>query len=439
MNASRFLSILQLGLLLFLPACTNNPQSRPAAVTPVRSTATMQVTTTPQPATATEQPTATATEKVTATPQPATAGETDRLQRGINLSGWYWKGPQDSAQIDLRFVDKDFALIHELGFTFVRLPIDLSSVMDATRPDLLNADKLAHLDQALDRILSHGLAVIVDLHDVSIQAFGPTIYSGNLETDPNLQETFIRFWNSFAYHLSGRDPRMVYLELMNEPVFEDHPEDWLLFQQRLLEAVRQGAPRLTLIATSARFSSLETFVQMVPVADPNVIYNFHFYDPFQFTHQGASWVSDEVRSLSNVPYPSSPEAIQTVIDSISDPKIKADLMDYGKQRWDAAKIEQTLQQAADWGKRYHVRIICDEFGAYKLNTQPEERRAWMDDTRTAFEKFDIGWSMWAYDGSFGLVERSEDFSPSPTIQVDNPLAQSLGLPENIIQSIEGSQ
>jgi endoglucanase len=342
--------------------------------------------------------------------------------------GWFWPVPQNPAQIDTHFVDKDFSLLHDLGFTFVRLPIDLASVMDASRPDLLDPDKLARIDRALDLILAHDLAVIVDLHNVSSQGTGNGDYSGNLENDPKLQETFIRFWQSFARHLSGRDPRMVYLEMMNEPSFKDHPQDWLPLQKRLLEATRQGAPRLTLIATSANASVLGTFVQMTPVADPNVIYNFHFYEPSLFTYQGAAWsLNTAVRPLRKVPYPSSPEAVTLLINSIDDPAIKADLQDYGNQRWDAAKIEQTLQQAADWGKRYHVRVICDEFGAYKLCANPADRQAWVHDVRTSLEKFGIGWSMWEYDSGFGLVERTGDLSLNPTIQVDNPLVQALGL------------
>lgn len=410
MNASRFLTFFLIELLLLLPACMPAPQPGPAAVTPMPSTTAGQVTATPQSAT-------------------ASAANGDRLQRGINLMGWFWLGPQDPAQIDTRFVDKDFALLHELGFTFVRLPIDLGSVMDASRPDLLDPAKLAHLDRALDMILAHDLAVIVDLHSISIQASDASNYSGDLDKDPKLQETFIRFWQSFARHLSGRDPRLVYLELMNEPVFDGHTQDWLPLQKRLLDAARQGAPELTLIATSANWSNLDTFLQMTPVSDPNVIYNFHFYDPFLFTHQGATWTWDAVRPLRQVPYPSNPQAVKAVIDSINDPAIKGYLQDYGNQRWDAAKIEQTLQQAADWGKRYHVRVICDEFGAYKQYSKPEDRQAWVHDVRTAFEKLGIGWSMWEYDSGFGLVERAGDFTQKPSIAVDIPLARALGLAE----------
>ena len=35
-----------------------------------------------------------------------------------------------------------------------------------------------------------------------------------------------------------------------------------------------------------------------------ILYTFHFYEPYLFTHQGAPWMSDPVyRSLTSVPWP----------------------------------------------------------------------------------------------------------------------------------------
>src|SRR5256884_7217523 len=44
--------------------------------------------------------------------------------------------------------------------------------------------------------------------------------------------------------------------------------------------------------------------------DPNIIYNFHFYDPHVFTHQGANWSTNFVHYLKDLPYPSTPENVQ---------------------------------------------------------------------------------------------------------------------------------
>ena len=40
-----------------------------------------------------------------------------------------------------------------------------------------------------------------------------------------------------------------------------------------------------------------------PLADGNVIYNFHFYDPHEFTHQGAYWDAPWWSYMHGIPYP----------------------------------------------------------------------------------------------------------------------------------------
>ena len=50
-----------------------------------------------------------------------------------------------------------------------------------------------------------------------------------------------------------------------------------------------------------------------PYSEQNIIYNFHTYDPFLFTHQGASWAGWEPAVTARaVPYPPK----QSVIDSL---------------------------------------------------------------------------------------------------------------------------
>jgi len=254
------------------------------------------------------------------------------LARGTNLTGWFWYGPDNLGAMDSYFTADDFATIRGLGFTFVRVPIDLEVLLDRSQPDLLNPDRLAVLDHALDGILAADLAVIVDLHSTSLADSDAAVYSAALEGDPAFVDLFAAFWKSLAAHLSVRDPEYVFIEPMNEPVFQDDPQAWLPIQERLIAVIRASAPQHTLIATSALWSGLDTFLRLTPVSDPNVVYNFHYYEPFIFTHQGAAWTWFAVIGLSDVPYPSSPEAVQPVLKRVGDPTVAGFIRDYGEER-----------------------------------------------------------------------------------------------------------
>ncbi len=345
----------------------------------------------------------------------------ERLARGINLPFWFWYAPDTPEAIDGRFSDDDFALIRDLGLTFVRVPVDLEFVMDAGAPDLLRPEGLAHLDRGLDRLLAHDLAVVIDLHSTSLEDSDASNYSGRLE-DPAFVETFIAFWRAFAAHLSARDPERVFLEPMNEPVFYDNPDAWPPIQARVLAAIRAAAPDHTLIATGARWSNLDTLTALEPLDDPNIIYNFHFYEPFYFTHQGAEWSSDDVKPMRGVPYPSSPAAVEPAITRQRDLQVQALLRQYGEERWDAGDIARRIGQAAGWAARHRVRLMCNEFGVYSKYAPPVDRARWIEDVRTALERHAIAWAMWEYDDSFGLVRRDGE-----SVRVNEAVARALGL------------
>lgn len=345
----------------------------------------------------------------------------DRLARGINLAFWFWYAP---AEIDRRFTDEDFALIRNLGFTFVRVPIDLEFVMDKNSDDLLNHDNLAYIDRGFERLLAHDLAIIVDLHSTSLADSDVSNYSSALE-DPAFVEVFTRFWQSFANYLAnerGYDPEMMFFGPMNEPVFKADPSEWPPIQERLLAAIRAVAPEHTLIATGALWSSLYTLLELQPLNDPNIVYDFHFYEPFVFTHQGAGWTSRDVLPLREVPYPSSPEAVAPLLDGLPDIAREA-LERYGQEEWDAADLEARISQVGAWAQAHGLRVICTEFGVYGAYAPHQDRVRWITDTRVLLEKYGLGWGMWEYDDSFGLVQRM----PSGSIILQRDLAAALGL------------
>ena len=52
-------------------------------------------------------------------------------------------------------------------------------------------------------------------------------------------------------------------------------------------------------------------------------------------------------------------------------------------------------------------MTCNEFGAYRNGSDPVSRANWLHDVRTAMEADGIGWTMWDYSGSFGVVTKKD--------------------------------
>ncbi len=352
-------------------------------------------------------------------PQPVSDARYAHLARGINVPGWFWWQPPNE-RLDTRFSDADLQLIADLGFTFVRLPIDLEYVMSEKSPDLLNHTNLPHLDLALDRLEAHGLAAMVDIHTTSIKDSERDHFAGRLENDPAFAYTYAEFWRSFAAHLSSRDPDLVFLEIMNEPAFEDREAEWWAMQAIILQGAREGAPEHTLIANPSWWSSWDDLVLRAPYADPNIIYDFHWYDPFVFTFQGRGGLS----ALHDIPYPSSPAIIAPYLNQYGG-YAGEQLEAYGDETWNAAKINGLVGEIDAWADGYGVRVLCNELGVVRGYPTDADRAEWAGDLRAALEGHGIGWALWNFDWSdFGLVVRDAN----RVATVDDPaFAAALGL------------
>src|SRR5439155_14989569 len=132
-----------------------------------------------------------------------------------------------------------------------------------------------------------------------------------------------------------------------------NPAAWFPVRQRLVQSIRAAAPRHTIVAGGPNWSSLDGLLMSRPLRDDNVVYTFHFYEPFEFTHQGAPWVSGPVRGLAGVGYDA------------------------------PLQVEQRIASAADWARRHGVAVWAGEFGAYPAVAPRADRLRWLHDVRVA--------------------------------------------------------
>lgn len=337
------------------------------------------------------------------------------LHRGINASMWFAQARDYSpGRLRSYTTADDIALMRLMGFDHVRLSVDGDELLRGAPADGLNATFLAELDTAANTMVKDGLRVIVDVHPSDE-------FKRQLRTEDAAVTRFCALWSALAGHYAQTDPERVFFEVLNEPEF-DHAQQWAAVQTRAIAAIRQVAPHHTIIATPERYSGLTDLLALEPVADPNVIYTFHDYEPFPFTHQGATWTMAAVRPLRGVPYPSSPENIGTAVSQEQSVADQHWVNTYGLDRWDAARIRAELRFAGKWAALNHVPVYCGEFGVYQPYADPAMRAAWLRDTRTALEEQGIAWAVWDYQGSFAVVTKTNGkATPIPAI------AEALGL------------
>jgi endoglucanase len=340
------------------------------------------------------------------------------LRHGINASEWFAQSASDysAARTERYTNDADIALMAQLGFDNVRLSIDATPLeRQPWNKDGLNSDFAGRLDHAVDTMLAKGMAVQIDIHPESD-------YKTRVRTTSEGVDRFVMLWRRLAAHYATRDPEKVFFEIMNEPEVND-PYRWAGIQARAAAAIREAAPRNTIIATGPNYSGIADLLTQQPLPDGNVIYTFHFYEPHEFTHQGAGWGAAWWIYTHGVPYPATESSMGEVLKQIPDASNRYAMEHYWLDHWDAHRIRLQMDAAAAWGQEHHVPLICNEFGAYRRVTDPASRMAWIKDVRTALEADGIGWTMWDYRGGFGVVWKED----GQAAKVDRAVAEALGL------------
>jgi len=208
----------------------------------------------------------------------------ERLRRGINLSEWFAQVYDTKGYTKEHFetwtTAQDIALIKGMGFDHVRITVNPKPMWRQNAADQIPAEYLGYLDAAVKLCLDAGLAVVIDIHPDGD-------FKEKLSSDATVEQ-FGDFWRALARHYSGWDAERVFFETLNEPEIRDRYR-WSGIQAHLVAAIRDGAAKQTIIVEGARWSDDDDLLFMEPVRDANVIYNFHFYEPHLFTHQGATW------------------------------------------------------------------------------------------------------------------------------------------------------
>jgi endoglucanase len=339
----------------------------------------------------------------------------DRLATGANVCLWFRFPRQDnSAEHFNNYISEtEAAYMAHLGLKHVRLCVAPRVIMNRTSGDVIE-DRGKQLEAAIARFHRAGLLVMVDIHNEDRAA----------ELSPTWQEAFVRFWGLLAARLSRFDPELTILEIINEPVFDRREEQWNELNARLAATIRQSAPRHTIVTSGPNWGGIDGLKKLKLLPDKNVIYSFHCYDPFTFTHQGATWTSSAVRPLRGVPYPSSPEAVQPLLSALETaPASKRMVESYGRELWNKEKLATRFRQGIEWGAKNQVPLYCGEFGVFPMRSKPEHRANWFRDFGEVLAENHIGWAVWGWDEGFGLDRKMVNGKPV----VDTVVARALGL------------
>jgi endoglucanase len=302
---------------------------------------------------------------------PGAVATAAAIGRGVNF-GNMLEAPTEGAwglTVTADLVEKAAAA----GFRSVRLPVRWSSHAGAAAPFAIDPAFLARVESVVDQLLAKDVVVVLNMHHYR-QLDGERPDPGEpVVADAAVDVRFVMLWEQVATRFRHRGPRLVF-ELYNEPHGRLTGEPWNVLAARALGVVRRSNPdRVVVIGPTGWNNASDLRLLKLP-NDAHLVATVHNYAPFNFTHQGAEWVS-----------PVLPLGVRCCSAA---------------QR---AEMTAPLDVARAWSAARRYPVYVGEFGAYG-RADDASRVEFTRTMRDAMESRGMSWSYWEFAAGFGVYD-----------------------------------
>jgi licheninase len=237
-----------------------------------------------------------------------------------------------------------------------------------------------------------GISLTIDYHQ----------YDGSIKlTDSDSLTKAVKLWGKVAEHFASNAREDVFYELLNEPDLSfggtaPTQAQWTALAERMIAAISGYDTTHTLIFGDVQWYSIDTLSVRTPLTDNNVIYSIHDYEPFIFTHQGASWTT--MGSTHDIPYPyDAARWSQYYVDLGFSPLMASWILNAAQTYYvngSRSAIRNHIVNAKSWAVKNNVPVICNEFGAYEHTSKLEDRARYYADVVSVFKELEIPWQAW---------------------------------------------
>jgi endoglucanase len=323
-----------------------------------------------------------ATPAPTVEPTPASVSFPDAfaaaraLGRGVNL-GNALEAPNEG-EWGVTIQEEYFERIKAAGFNAVRIPVRWSAHAGSEQPYTIDLRFLARVDQVIGWALQRGLVVVLNIHNDDEMAVDPTGH----------EQRFLALWRQIAEHYKDY-PQTLFFEPLNEPNSAMTAPLWNKVVNEALTVIRKTNPERNVVIGGVNWNGYNQLQYLeLPADDHHIIASYHYYNPFQFTHQGAEWVDGSGPWLGTT--------------------------------WEAtdaqkAELSSQFDTVAAWGKKQAVPVYMGEFGAYSTADMASRAR-WTSYAAREAEARGFAWAYWEFCAGFGVYDPAANTWRTPLLK-----------------------
>lgn len=314
--------------------------------------------------------------------------------KGFNILDFFSPDPANARE---GIEEEYFKWMADWGFDFVRFPMAYPSYLNIDRSRPITPDEVYQIDEEavdnIDKIVTtahkYNLHVSLNLH----RAPGFCVNAGfhepyNLWLDEEAQEAFYYHWNMWASRYKNVSSEKISFDLVNEPCMREDMNDqhskrssvpgevYRKVAKKAMETIKRANPNHLVIADGNDVGS-----SVIPeITDLDISQSCRGYYPGIISHYKAPWA---FKDIDNLPEPKWP-------GQVGDQFLSREMLEEFYQPW----LDLVNQG---------VGVHCGECGCYN-KTPHDVFLAWFGDVLSILSNHGIGFSLWEFKGSFGILD-----------------------------------
>lgn len=306
---------------------------------------------------------------------------------GINVS-WLEQTWNSGGLYHKKLNQEDFNLLASAGIRTIRLPVAFERFYLSGNDEEKNAI-ISNIDNVLKLCQRFAFKLILVNHSGRLQ-------NQSLNED---EERLKMLWAMLEKKYRHVSSSLLYFELFNEPTLED--AKWLPIAASVTKLIHQSSPKRTLIIGASNYNSIYELSRISPLLDKNIIYTFHFYEPFIFTHQGATWIGKQV-TTTGIPFPYAADKMPKLNTEAKGTAGEKNYLNYANEGKKGA-VHDKLMIIKNWSKKNGVPILCSEYGVYRKHASFISVCNYLSIVKNELQSLAIPGIIWDYDDNFSIL------------------------------------